>query len=561
MNSRDHLPGRAHRIAGAEGVGLHVRDWGTPGARPILFLHGWSSCYLAFRAQFDSDLRDNFHLVAMDLRGHGWSDKPRDAASYQTSAVWADDIAAVIAGLELARPVVVAWSYAGIILCDYVARHGAGALAAVNLIGATVIAGTPPVEVGPRFLAAIRVALHDDPAIMIEGLREVQDVLTHEPSSPRDRERALAGMAQAAPAARAHMLARAVDHTAVLSDLRCPCLISHGEQDAVILPGMAKHILAPPTPRPSFALCRVRPLPASRKLRTPELRTRRPSNQINIFGAFFIKEPLACLLLENEMTLTGRTALVTGSTSGIGLGIAHALAAQGAHIMLNGFGDPAEIESMRAGLAGAHDVRVAHHAADVADPAQIRALVAATTAQFGAVDILVNNAGVQFTAPIDQFPEGEWDRIIAINLSSVFHAMKATIPTMRERGWGRIINIASAHGLVGSADKVAYVAAKHAVLGATRVAAIELAPFGITCNAICPGWVLTPLVERQLEARAAREGVSLAEAKRRLLAEKQPMEAFTTPEQIGGLVVFLCSEAAGTMTGGPVLMDGGWLAR
>jgi 3-hydroxybutyrate dehydrogenase len=188
-------------------------------------------------------------------------------------------------------------------------------------------------------------------------------------------------------------------------------------------------------------------------------------------------------------------------------------------------------------------------------------MVAQTEAALGPVDILVNNAGIQVTAPIDAFPDDKWDLIIAINLSSAFHAIKAVTPGMRQRGWGRIVNIASAHGLVASAQKVGYVAAKHGLLGITKVAALELANTGVTCNAICPGWVLTPLVQQQLDARAAREGLALDEVKHRLLTEKQPLADFTTPEQIGALTVFLCSAAARTMTGVPVSIDGGWTAQ
>ncbi len=261
------------------------------------------------------------------------------------------------------------------------------------------------------------------------------------------------------------------------------------------------------------------------------------------------------------MSLRGRVALVTGSTSGIGRGIAFALAAAGADIMLNGFGDAAEIEALRAGMATDHGVRVAHSVADVSKPEQIGAMVAETESAFGSLDILVNNAGVQFIANVEDFPAERWDTVIAVNLSGVFHGMKAAIPGMKRRGWGRIINIASAHGLVASAQKVAYVAAKHGVVGMTKVAAIELANHGVTVNAICPGWVLTPLVQKQLEDRARQEGTTVEQQKQRFLAEKQPMAQFSTPEQIGALAVFLCSEAARTITGAPLSIDGGWLAQ
>ena len=261
------------------------------------------------------------------------------------------------------------------------------------------------------------------------------------------------------------------------------------------------------------------------------------------------------------MSLNGRIAVVTGSTSGIGLGIARALAGAGADVMLNGFGDAAQIEGLRAGLANEFGVRVAYNPADMSKPDQIAALIADAGKTLGGTDILINNAGIQHVANIDEFPADRWDAIIAVNLSAVFHAMKAAIPAMKAKGWGRIINIASAHGLVASAQKIAYVAAKHGVVGATKVAAIELANSGVTVNAICPGWVLTPLVQRQLEARAKAEGITVEEAAHAFLAEKQPMTRFSTPEQIGGLAVFLCSDAAATITGAPLSIDGGWVAQ
>ena len=261
------------------------------------------------------------------------------------------------------------------------------------------------------------------------------------------------------------------------------------------------------------------------------------------------------------MGLQGKVALVTGSTSGIGLGIARALAAEGADLMLNGFGDPAAIEALRAAIASEHSVRVLHDGADVSQAAPIAAMIARTEAELGRLDILVNNAGIQHVAPIADFPAERWDAIIAINLSSAFHAIHAAIPGMKQRGWGRIINIASAHGLVGSAEKSAYVAAKHGIVGLTKVAALELANDGITCNAICPGWVLTPLVQKQLDARAEREQRSVADVTHTLLTDKQAMARFSTPEGIGALSVFLCSDAAATMTGSPYSIDGGWTAQ
>ncbi len=255
--------------------------------------------------------------------------------------------------------------------------------------------------------------------------------------------------------------------------------------------------------------------------------------------------------------LAGKTALVTGSTSGIGLGIAIELARQGARLMLNGFGDvDAALKQVRV-----HDANAVHHGADMAQPAQIEAMVQVCEKQFGAVDILVNNAGIQHVANIEDFPAERWDAVIAINLSSAFHAMHAALPGMKARNWGRVINIASAHGLVASAQKSAYVASKHGLVGLTKVAALECAKTGVTVNAICPGWVLTPLVQKQLDARVAAEGIPLEEAKRRLLSEKQPSLQFVTPEQLGALAVFMCSPAADNVRGVAWNMDGGWVAQ
>jgi len=257
--------------------------------------------------------------------------------------------------------------------------------------------------------------------------------------------------------------------------------------------------------------------------------------------------------------LKGKTALVTGSTSGIGLGIAQALAAQGADIVLNGFGDA---EGPKAAIA-AHGVRVAYHGADLSRPAEIEDLMRFAAAQFGRqrVDILVNNAGIQHVARIEDFPPERWDAIIAINLSSAFHTTRLALPAMRQANWGRIINIASTHGLVASAEKSAYVAAKHGLVGLTKVTALETATTGVTCNAICPGWVLTPLVQKQVDAKAAALKISNEEAKRLLLAEKEPSLQFTTPEEIGGLAVFFCSPAANNVRGVAWNMDGGWVAQ
>jgi len=259
--------------------------------------------------------------------------------------------------------------------------------------------------------------------------------------------------------------------------------------------------------------------------------------------------------------LKGKAAIVTGSTSGIGLGIARALAAQGADVLLNGFGEPAQIKALVAELAAQYQVRVVHNGADISAPDQVAAMAAQCVSEFGAVDILVNNAGIQHTATVEEFPAEKWEQVIAINLSSNFYACKAALPHMRRRDWGRIINVASAHGLVASATKSAYVAAKHGVVGLTKVIALETARTGITCNAICPGFVLTPLVQKQIDDLAAREGISESEARMKLLGDKQPSLEFATPEQIGGLAVFLCSASADQIRGTTLSIDGGWTAQ
>ena len=259
--------------------------------------------------------------------------------------------------------------------------------------------------------------------------------------------------------------------------------------------------------------------------------------------------------------LKNKTALVTGSTSGIGLGIAKALAKQGANIVLNGFGD---VEGPKAEVA-AFGVKVAYHGADMSKPAEIEDMMKYAAAQFGRVDILVNNAGIQHVARIENFPIERWDAIIAINMSSAFHATRLALPAMQAadngKGWGRIINVASIHGLVASAEKSAYVAAKHGVVGLTKVTALENATTGVTCNAICPGWVLTPLVQKQVDAKAAALGVSNAEATKLLLGEKEPSMQFTTAEELGELAVFFCSPAANNVRGVAWNMDGGWTAQ
>jgi 3-hydroxybutyrate dehydrogenase len=259
--------------------------------------------------------------------------------------------------------------------------------------------------------------------------------------------------------------------------------------------------------------------------------------------------------------LKGKTALVTGSTSGIGLGIAEALAAKGADVMLNGFGDADAIAGLRKRIADQFGVKVGYDGADLSKPDQIKTLIEHATAELGKIDILVNNAGIQFTAPIEEFPPERWEAVIAINLSAVYYGMHYALPQMKQRGWGRIINIASAHGLVASVNKSAYVAAKHGVIGLSKVAALENAETGITSNCICPGWVLTPLVQKQIDALAERKGLSGEEAARELLGEKQPSKRFVTPEQLGELAVFLSSDAASNMTGAALTMDGGWTAQ
>jgi 3-hydroxybutyrate dehydrogenase len=257
----------------------------------------------------------------------------------------------------------------------------------------------------------------------------------------------------------------------------------------------------------------------------------------------------------------GKTALVTGSTSGIGLGIAHKLAAQGANIVFNGFGDAGQIKSLQQDVANQHGVRTFYHGADMSRPQEIEDMMRAAAAEFGRVDILVNNAGIQHVANIEDFPVERWDAIIAINLTSAFHTTRLALPAMKAANWGRIINIASAHGLVASAQKSAYVAAKHGIVGLTKSCALETAQTGITCNAICPGWVLTPLVQKQVDARAAAGKISNEDAKKGLLMEKQPSGEFVTPEQLGELAVFLCSDAASQVRGAAWNMDGGWVAQ
>jgi 3-hydroxybutyrate dehydrogenase len=258
--------------------------------------------------------------------------------------------------------------------------------------------------------------------------------------------------------------------------------------------------------------------------------------------------------------LKGKLALVTGSTSGIGLGIARAIAAQGGDIVLNGFGDAQEIERLRTGLAAEFGVRVIFEAADLMRPQEIESLMSRCTTH-GGIDILVNNAGIQHVSRLEDFPTERWDAVIALNLTSAFHTTRLALPGMRKKNWGRIINIASAHGLVASAEKSAYVAAKHGIVGLTKVTALETAQTGITCNAICPGWVLTPLVQKQIDARISERGMKPEEAVASLLGEKQPSGQFITTEQLGALAAFLCSPAGDQVRGAAWAMDGGWTAQ
>jgi 3-hydroxybutyrate dehydrogenase len=259
--------------------------------------------------------------------------------------------------------------------------------------------------------------------------------------------------------------------------------------------------------------------------------------------------------------LKDRVAVVTGSTRGIGLGIARALAAEGCALMLNGFGDADEIARLPGSIASEFGVEVYYNGADVARPQDCTDLVADAELRLGRIDFLINNAGIQFVSPVESFPPDKWDAIIATNLSAVFHTTRAVLPGMRRRGFGRVINIASVHGMVASENKCAYVAAKHGLIGLTKTVALETAESGITANAICPGWVETAMVRQQIEARAANKNISIANAERELLVEKQPSARFTTIEQIGALTVFLCGPAADNITGASLTLDGGWTAR
>jgi 3-hydroxybutyrate dehydrogenase len=261
------------------------------------------------------------------------------------------------------------------------------------------------------------------------------------------------------------------------------------------------------------------------------------------------------------MSLAGKAALITGSTSGIGLGIAEEMAKAGCNIILNGLGEPAVIKAIQDRIILNYGVRVRYIEADVSNPSECRALMNQTLAEYGGLDILVNNAGIQHVAPVESFAAERWDAVLATNLSSAFHLTAAAIPTMRSKGYGRIINISSVHGLVASENKSAYVASKHGLIGLTKVVALETAPHGITCNAICPGWVLTPIVEAQIRQRMEREGSEREVAERRLLEEKQPSGVFSRPADIGALAVFLCSESASNITGASLPIDGAWTAQ
>jgi 3-hydroxybutyrate dehydrogenase len=259
--------------------------------------------------------------------------------------------------------------------------------------------------------------------------------------------------------------------------------------------------------------------------------------------------------------LKDKVALVTGSTSGIGLGIASHLASQGCRIVLNGFGDPGEVEKIQSDLAGRHAVEVWYSAADMARPDAIAEMIAGASERFGAIDILVNNAGIQFVAPIEEFPTTKWDAIIAINLSSAFHTSRLCIPRMKQNGWGRIVNIASAHGLVASPFKTAYVSAKHGMVGLTKTIALEVAESGITCNAICPGYVHTPLVDMQIGDTAKARGISREAVIRDVMLGEQPTKRFVTVGEIAGLTDFLCSDAGASINGAAISVDGGWTAH
>jgi 3-hydroxybutyrate dehydrogenase len=258
---------------------------------------------------------------------------------------------------------------------------------------------------------------------------------------------------------------------------------------------------------------------------------------------------------------SGKSAIVTGSTSGIGLSIARKLAADGANVMLNGFGDAKEIEAIREEIANGHNIKVLYNAADMTKPKEIEDMVAQAESEFGNVDIVVNNAGIQFVAPVEDFPVEKWDAIIAINLSSAFHTTRAVVPVMKKKGWGRIVNIASAHALVASPFKSAYVAAKHGIAGLTKTVALEVAEHGITVNAVCPGYVMTPLVEKQIPEQAKARGITEQQVISDVLLAAQPTKRFVTVEELSDVVAFLCTDSAKSITGTTLPVDGGWTAH
>lgn len=259
--------------------------------------------------------------------------------------------------------------------------------------------------------------------------------------------------------------------------------------------------------------------------------------------------------------LKGKNALITGSTSGIGLGIAEGFAKEGMNLMLNGFGDAAEIEKLRAGLASKFGVKVSYNGADMSNPGQIEAMMRKAASELGGVDVLVNNAGIQHVAPVEEFPLAKWDAIIAINMSSAFHTTRMAVPYMKSKSWGRIINVASAHALVASPFKSAYVTSKHGIMGFTKTVALEVAENGVTVNAICPGYVLTPLVEMQIPDTAKARGITEEQVKRDVLLAAQPTKQFVTTEQIAGVAVFLCTDSAASITGTNISVEGGWTAH
>jgi len=259
--------------------------------------------------------------------------------------------------------------------------------------------------------------------------------------------------------------------------------------------------------------------------------------------------------------LKGKSVVVTGSTSGIGLGIARSFAAEGANIMLNGLGDAAEIEELRAGIEADFKVKAVYSPADMIRPAEIADMIGQARRELGSVDVLINNAGIQYVAPVDEFPPEKWDQIIAVNLTAAFHTVRAAVPMMKANRWGRIINIASAHGLIASPFKSAYIAAKHGIVGLTKTVALETAEQGITCNAICPGWVITPLVDKQIDAQAAAHKMPRDDVIRKVILERQPTKEFVKIEEVAALAVFLAGDAAASITGTSMSIDGGWVAH